>query len=103
MSEKQTSFGIEGIEVEAERILKEARGRASEILLKANEEANRISSSDVALEEARAVCRGIVEEAREEAGGKVEEARVKASEIRAGVDRKMTGIVSRLVRDITGV
>jgi vacuolar-type H+-ATPase subunit H len=103
MSEKQTASGIEGIEVEAERILKEARERASEILLKANEEADRISSSGLALEEARAVCTGIVEEAKEEADRKIEEARVQASEIRARVDSKMRGIVSRLVHEITGV
>jgi len=103
MSEKRAPSGIEGIEAEAERILKEARDRASEILRRANEEANRISSSGLALEEAKDVSRGIVEEAREEADRTIELARVKASEIRAGVEGKMGGIVSRLVRDITGV
>ncbi len=103
MASKETASGIEGIEVEAERILKEARDRAGEILLKANEEANRISSSGPALEEANAVSRGLVEEAREEAERKIEEARATAAEIRAGADQKMRTIVSRLIDDITGV
>jgi len=103
MSAEKTASGIEAIEVEAERILKEARNRASEILLKANEEANRISSSGLALAEARAECEKIVVKARQEADQKVEEARIKASELRAEVGRKMGGIVARLIKDITGV
>ena len=103
MSSDQTTSGIANIELEAERILKEARDRAGQILLKANEEAARIASSGLALEEAKAVSIAITEEAKEEAERKVEEAKVKASEIRAAVDRKMPGIVSHLVDEITGV
>ena len=103
MSSDQTTSGIANIELEAERILKEARDRAGQILLKANEEAAGIASSGLALEEAKAVSIAIIEEAKEEAERKVEEAKVKASEIRAAVDRKMPGIVSHLVDEITGV
>jgi len=103
MSLKQPDSGIEGIEIEAERILKEARDRASEILQKANEEVTRISSPRLFLEEAGEMRRGIIEAAREEADREIAEAKVKASQIKAGNERKIKEIVSRMVKDITGV
>lgn len=102
MSAEEMTSSVETIEVEAERILEEARSKASEILLKANEEANRILSSKLPMDEVKAECERIIHKAREEADKKVEEAKKKASEIKAEVGNKVDKITERIVSNITG-
>jgi len=102
MSAEEMTSSVETIEVEAERILEEARNRASEILLKANEEANKILSSELPMDEVKAECQKIIHKAREEADKKVEDSREKASEIKAEVGNKMDKITERIVINITG-
>ncbi len=102
MSAEEMTSSVETIEVEAERILKEARNRASEILLKANEEANKILSSELPMDEVKAECQKIIHKAREEADKKVEDSRQKASEIKAEVGNKVDKITERIVINITG-
>ncbi len=102
MSTEEMTSNIETIEIEAERILEEARNRASEILLKANEEANKILSSDLPMDEVKAECQKIIHKAREEADKKVEDSRKKASETKTGVGKKVDKITERIVSNITG-
>lgn len=102
MSTEEMTSSVETIEVEAERILEEARNRASEILLKANEEANKILSSEPPMNEVKAECERIIHKAREEADKKVEDFRKKASEIRATAGKKVDKITERIVSNITG-
>ena len=54
MSTEEMTSNVETIEVEAERILEEARSKANEILLKANEEASKMLSSELPMDEVKA-------------------------------------------------
>ena len=102
MSAEEMTSSVETIEVEAERILEEARNRVSEILLKANEEASEILSSKLPMDEVKAECQKIMHRAREEADKKIEEAKKKASEIKAEVGNKVDKITEHIVSNITG-
>ena len=102
MSTEEMTSNVETIEVEAERILEEARSKANEILLKANEEASKILSSKLPMDEVKAECERIIHKAREEADKKVENSREKASEIKTEVGNKADKITKRIVSNITG-
>ena len=103
MSAEEMTSSVEAIEVEAERILKEAKNRANAILVKANEEANKILSSELPMDEIKAECQKIIHKAREEADKKVEDSRKKASEIKPEIGNKVDKITERIVNNITGV
>jgi len=102
MSAEEMTSSVGTIEVEAERILEEARNRANEILVKANEEVSKILFSELPMAEVKAECQKIIHKAREEADKKVEDSRQKASEIKAEVGNKMDKITERIVNNITG-
>ncbi len=102
MSAEEMTSNVETIEVEAEKVLEEARNRANEILLKANEEASKILSSNLPMDEVKAECEQIINTARGEADKKVEEAKKKTSEIKNVVGNKVNKITERIVNNITG-
>jgi vacuolar-type H+-ATPase subunit H len=102
MSREEVSRSVETIEVEAEKMLATSRARASEIILKAKEEAGKILSSQLPTDEVKTECDNIIHRAKEEAGKKIQDSVEKASAIRTDVDKKMEGIVERLASIITG-
>jgi len=99
---EEITSNVETIEVEAEKILESARSRANEILLKAKEEAKRISSSELPMDEVKTECESIVRKAREEANKKTEASLLESSEVRAHADDKVSEIVERIVNIVTG-
>jgi len=102
MSTEEMTSSVETIEVEAEKVLEEARNRSNEILLKANEEVSKILSSELTVDEVKTECEEIIRKAREEADRKVEDSKKKASEIRATIGKKADKIAERIVSNITG-
>ena len=102
MSTEEMTSSVETIEAEAERVLEAARGKANQILLRANEEASKILSSKLPMDEVQAECERIIDKAREEADKKVEDSRKKASEIKTEVASRADKITRRIVRNITG-
>ncbi len=97
----ELTSNVEALEAQAEKILSEARDRASQIILQGKEEARKILSSQLSLDEARAECERILSEARTEAGRKIEESQRKAAAIRAKADEKvgeLTELVANIVR-----
>ena len=102
MSAEEMTSSVETIEVKAEKLLKEARNKANEVLLGANEEINKLLSAELPVDEVKSECEEIIQKAREEADRRVEDSRKKASEIRATVGKKTDVIANRLVSDITG-
>lgn len=102
MSAEQITNSIENIENEAEKTLEKARSRASEIILKAKEEAGKDRSSEMPLDEVKGECEQILVRAREKANKEVEESKTKASEIRTGASKKVGKITERIVNIITG-
>ena len=102
MSAEQITSSIESIENEAEKTLDKARSRANDIILKAKEEADKVLSSEVPLDDVKGECEQILVKARKKADKKVEEAKKKASEIRTGTTKKVGKITERIVDIITG-
>lgn len=102
MCAEELKNSVESIEAKAEVILKEARNKSSETLLRANEEANKILSSELALDEVKLQCAEIINKAKEEADRKIEEAKKKTSEIKVSANEKVVKIVGRVASNISG-
>jgi len=103
MSAEEMTSSVETIEAEAEKILEKARNTANEILIRANEDVNKILSSELPMDEVKAECQKIIGKAREEADKKVEDSRQKATEIKAAIGNKVDKVTKRIVSTITGV
>ena len=99
---KEITSSVEALEGEAEKILEEARTRASEILLEAREEAKKIVSSQLPLDEIKTECDRIVSKARAEAAKKIKDSEKKATEIGSNADKKVKEITELVVNIVTG-
>lgn len=99
---KKVANSVEAIELEAEKILEEARTGANEILLKAKTEVKKILSSQLPTDKVRIECDEIISNAREEAEGKVRDSEKKACETSTNADKKVAGIAERIVHIIMG-
>ena len=102
MAAEEMASSVEAIEIEAEKILEEARSRANEILRKANEEAGKILSAKMPLDEVKTECEQIINKARQEANKEVEESKRKAADIRTSTSEKVDKITKRVSDIITG-
>lgn len=103
MPEEITS-NVEALEAEAEKILAEAKTRASEIVLQAKEEARKMLSSQLPLDEVKTKCEQIVSKANAEADRRIKESEKSAAEITINADKKvkeLTGLVVSIVRGKT--
>lgn len=102
MPAEEITSSVEMIEAEAEKTLKEAQRRASEIILKAKEEARVILASEVSLDEVKRECEQTLDGAREKAAREIEQSKKDASEIRAGSGKKVAEIAGRIVNIVSG-
>jgi vacuolar-type H+-ATPase subunit H len=62
---KNIASGVRAIEVEAERILADARAEADDILLKGKKEARQIIAAELPLDEVKASCKEVTQRATE--------------------------------------
>jgi len=99
---KEITNSVEALEVEAEKILEEARTRANQILLEARAEAQRILSSQLPLDAVKTECDNIVSKARAEADEKIKDSEKKAAEIGINADKKVKEITELVVNIVTG-
>ena len=99
---EEITHDVKALEVEAEKILEEARTRASQILLEAREEAKKMLSSQLPLDEVKAECDNIVNKARTEADEKIKDSEKKAAEIGINADRKVKELTELVVNIVTG-
>ncbi len=102
MATEEMTSSVETIEIEAEKMLEEARSRANEILRKANEEASKILLTKMPLDEVKTECEQIVNKATKEADQEIEESKRKAAEIKTASNKKVEGIAKRIAGVITG-
>jgi vacuolar-type H+-ATPase subunit H len=100
-AEKITS-SVETIEIKAEKMLEEARSQANEIILKAKEEASRILSAEMPMDEVKREREHILSEARQKTNQEVEASRKKASKTRTNATKKVGKITERIVNIVTG-
>ena len=102
MCAEEITSSVETIEVKAEKTLEEARNRANKIILKAKEEASRILSAEMPMDEVKREREQIISKARQEANREVEKSQKEASKIRTNAGKKMGKITERIVNIITG-
>ena len=98
----EIASSVEAIEGEAERILEEARVKASGILLEAREETRRILSAELPVDEVKTERDKIVSKARIESDEKIKASEGKTSEVSANAAKKTEGIVDLIVSIVTG-
>jgi cell division septum initiation protein DivIVA len=99
---KEITSNVEALEGEAEKILAEAKTRASAILLKSKEEAKRMLSSQLPLNEIKTECDKIVSKARVEADKKIKDSEKKAAEISINADKKIKELTELVVNIVRG-
>ena len=99
---KEITHDVEALEVEAEKILEEARTRANQILLEAREEAKKILSSQLPLDEVKTEFDNITNKARAEADEKIKDSEKKAAEIGINADKKVKELTELVVNIVTG-
>ena len=102
MTTKGMASSVGTIEVEAEKLLEQARSRANEILRKASEEASEILSAKMSLDEVEAERQQIIHKATEEANKELKDAKKKAAEIKTDTGKKVDKIAKHIVDIITG-
>ena len=101
MPEEITS-SVEALEAKAEKILTEARTRASDIVLEAKEEAKKMLSSQLPLDDVKTESEKIVSKAQAEADAKIKEAEKTAAEIKANADKKVKEVTEFVVNIVKG-
>jgi vacuolar-type H+-ATPase subunit H len=101
MSEEMTS-SVEALEAKAEKMLTEAKTRASEIVLTAKEEAKKMLSSQLQLDEVKAESEKIVSKAQAEADTKIKDTEKSAAEISINADKKVKEITELVVNIVKG-
>jgi vacuolar-type H+-ATPase subunit H len=101
MPEEMTT-DVEALEAKAEKILAEAKARASEIVLEAKEEARKMLSSQLPLDEVKAESEKIVSKAQAEADTKIKDAENSAAEISINADKKVKEITELVVNIVKG-
>lgn len=103
MSAEEIAGSVETIETQAEKVLEEARAKASSILIKAKNEAEKILTSGMSLDEVKKERERMVKEAEAKADKEITEAKNKAEGIRNGAGKQVGQIVDRIVNTVTGV
>jgi cell division septum initiation protein DivIVA len=99
---REITNSVEALEAEAEKILEEARTRANGIFLGAKEEAKKILSSQLPLDEVKTECDNIVSKARAEADKEIKDSEKKAAEIGINADKKVKEITELMVNIVRG-
>ena len=101
MPEEMTS-SVEALEAKAEKILTDAKTRASDIVLEAKDQAKKMLSSQLPLDEVKAESEKIVSKAQAEADTKIKDAERSAAEIKANADKRVKEITELVVNIVKG-
>jgi vacuolar-type H+-ATPase subunit H len=100
--DKEITHDVEALEVEAEKILEEAKTRANQTLLAAREEAKKLQSSQLPVDEVKTECDNIINKARAEADEKIKDSEKKAAEIGINADKRVKELTELVVNIVTG-
>jgi len=102
MSVEEIAGSVESIEAQAEKVLEDARSKASAIILKSKDDAEKVLDANLSLDEVKKERERIIKQAEQKAEQEVGEAKKKASEIRNGVETQVGKVVDRIVSAVTG-
>jgi cell division septum initiation protein DivIVA len=93
---------VQAMEEEATRVIEEAKAKAADILQKAREEARKMSSAELPLDDVKAECEKIVKDARQTAEAEMKEADKAAAAIKSGASGKADGYAKSMVSIVLG-
>ena len=101
MSAEKITASVENIEVKAEKVLEEARSRASEIIMK--DEAGKILAAELSLDEVAKEREQIIKQAEQKAAREIEAAQKRAVAMKEGAGKKTGEIAKRIASVVSGV
>ncbi|TFH35880.1 MAG: hypothetical protein E4G93_03025 [Dehalococcoidia bacterium] len=93
---------VQAMETEAAQVIEEAKAKAGDILQKAREEARKMSSEQLPLDDVKAECAKIVKDAEQKALAEMKEADKRAADITAGAAGKTDKYVKSMVDIVLG-
>ena len=99
---EEITGSVEALEAKAEKILEEAGTRASEIVLQAREEAKKVISSQLPLDEVKTESEKIISSAKAKADQKIKDAEKSAADININTDKKVKEITELVVNIVKG-
>jgi vacuolar-type H+-ATPase subunit H len=96
------SDSVEHIEIEAEKIIQQAKTKAADILMKAKEKAIKISSSDLTADDVKQECEKIINEANREGDIKIGNAKKSAGQLKQNATRNSDKIAKYTASIVAG-
>ena len=93
---------VQAMAAAAARVMEEARARAADILQKSREEARRMSSEQLPLDDVKAECATIVKDATQQAAANTKQAEKHAAEIKANAAGKTDEYAKSMVSIVLG-
>lgn len=99
---KDVTGGVKAIEVEAEQILEDARAKADKVVFEAKQEASKILSAELPMDDVKVECEKIISTAGRQADKEIENFGKKASEIDTNASKKIDSIVKLMASIVTG-
>jgi vacuolar-type H+-ATPase subunit H len=93
---------VQAMEEEAARVIEEAKAKASDILQRSREEARKMASEQLPLDDVKAECAKIVKDAKQNADTEMKKAGKHAAEIKAGAEGKTDKYANSMVSIVLG-
>jgi cell division septum initiation protein DivIVA len=93
---------VQAMEAEAAQVIEEAKAKAGDILQKARDEARKMSSEQLPLDDVKAECAKIVKDAELKASTEMKEAEKRAADIAASAAGKTDKYVKSMVNTVLG-
>ncbi len=93
---------VKAMEAEATQVIDEAKAKAADILQKAREEAKKMASTQLPLDDVKAEGAKIVKDAEHKAGAEMKQAEKQAADIKAGAAGKTNEYSKSMVSIVLG-
>jgi len=93
---------VQAMEAEAARVIDEAKAKAGDILQKSREEARKMASEPLPLDDVKAECARIVKDAQQKAEADSQQAEKQASRIKDGTAGKTDEYAQSMVSIVVG-
>ncbi len=94
--------GVQAMEAEAAKVLEEAKAKASDIVQNARDEARKMASGELPVDDVKAECAKIVDAAKKKAEADVAQADKQAAEIKKATADKVDGYAKQIVSIVIG-
>ena len=93
---------VQAVEEEAARVIEEAKAKAGDILQKSRDEARKMTSEQLPLDDVKAECEKIVKDAQQKAEAAIKQAEKHAADIKSGTVSKTDEYARLMVNAVLG-